>query len=62
MARLANALTEMGRIIRRIIGAPDYELYVAHLSRAHPGIAPMSESDFVRGQMEGRGRPGARCC
>ena len=33
--RVANA----GAIVRRIIGAPDYDRYVAHLRDHHPGRA-----------------------
>jgi uncharacterized short protein YbdD (DUF466 family) len=46
-----------------VIGAPDYDAYVAHLRRAHPEVIPMSRDEFVRSCLEDRAaRPGARCC
>ncbi|HEY0994758.1 MAG TPA: YbdD/YjiX family protein [Gemmatimonadaceae bacterium] len=49
--------------LRRVIGAPDYDAYVAHLRRAHPEVIPMSRDEFVRSRLEDRAaRPGARCC
>lgn len=57
--RLVNA----GAIVRRIIGAPDYERYAAHLHSHHPGAKPMSYDEFVRQRMADRySRPGTRCC
>lgn len=49
--------------LHRIIGAPDYDGYVAHVNSAHPGREPMSRDDFTRERLENRySRPGARCC
>ena len=36
------------RVIRSIIGAPDYERYVAHMELHHPGCAVMSHDEFMR--------------
>jgi uncharacterized short protein YbdD (DUF466 family) len=55
-------LERIGAVIRTIIGVPDYQRYVAHVRAAHPGQEPMSEKDFFRAQLEGRAKPGARCC
>lgn len=50
-------------VIRRIIGVPDYDVYVAHLRECHPGQAPMSERDFHRERLSARySQPGNRCC
>lgn len=50
-------------VIRRIIGVPDYEAYVAHVRSHHPGQEPISERDFHREQLTARySRPGSRCC
>lgn len=50
-------------VIRRIIGVPDYEVYVAHVRSHHPGQEPLSERDFLREQLTARySRPGSRCC
>ena len=50
-------------VIRRIIGVPDYESYVAHVRTHHPGQEPMSERDFSRERLAARySQPGNRCC
>jgi uncharacterized short protein YbdD (DUF466 family) len=57
---LGNAL---GRALRAIVGAPDYERYLEHMRRAHPGRAPMGRAEFVRQRLAARyERPGSRCC
>ncbi|MHB0949222.1 MAG: YbdD/YjiX family protein [Gemmatimonadaceae bacterium] len=49
--------------IRRMIGVPDYDVYVAHLRRAHPTVVPMPPEEFLRRRLDDRySRPGARCC
>jgi uncharacterized short protein YbdD (DUF466 family) len=60
--RFSQKLARLAAIMRRILGVPDYERYVAHMRVAHPSQAPMSEEDFFRQQLEGRAKPGARCC
>ncbi|MBA2688504.1 MAG: YbdD/YjiX family protein [Gemmatimonadaceae bacterium] len=56
-------LLQVASIVRRVIGAPDYEAYVAHVSVHHPGCAPLSRSEFVRDRLAARyARPGSRCC
>ncbi|HUO51112.1 MAG TPA: YbdD/YjiX family protein [Gemmatimonadaceae bacterium] len=53
----------IARVIRRILGAPDYERYVAHRRAKHPGEPVMSRDEFVRDRQAARyERPGARCC
>jgi uncharacterized short protein YbdD (DUF466 family) len=50
-------------VLRRIIGVPDYDVYVAHLRECHPGLEPMSERDFHRERLSARySQPGNRCC
>jgi uncharacterized short protein YbdD (DUF466 family) len=50
-------------IIHRIIGAPDYKSYVAHLRAHHPGETPLSQEEFIRTRLDDRyNRPGSRCC
>ena len=49
--------------IRRVIGAPDYAAYVAHVRRAHPGASPLTPDAFARDVLARRyERPGSRCC
>ena len=51
------------RVIRSIIGAPDYERYVAHMESHHPGCAVISRDEFMRQRLESRySTPGSRCC
>jgi len=50
-------------VVRRIIGVPDYERYVAHVREHHPGTEPLTEEEFVRQRLADRySRPGTRCC
>lgn len=56
-------LTRLGALLRRIIGAPDYAAYVAHVRAHHPGREPLGERDFLNERLSARyEKPGARCC
>lgn len=51
------------RVLRTIIGEPDYERYVAHMRAHHPKCAVASHDEFMRQRMESRYmKPGSRCC
>ena len=54
----------LGQTMRLMVGMPDYERYVAHVQRVHPGQTPMSYEEFFRNRQDarygGRGRVG--CC
>jgi uncharacterized short protein YbdD (DUF466 family) len=51
------------RVLRAIVGAPDYERYVAHVHARHPDSTPMTPDEFARERLAARyDRPGARCC
>jgi uncharacterized short protein YbdD (DUF466 family) len=57
--RLRGAL----RVVRAIIGAPDYERYVAHMQEHHPECQIATRDEFMRQRLESRySKPGARCC
>ena len=57
--RLRGAL----RVVRAIIGAPDYERYVAHMREHHPECQIATRDEFMRQRLESRySKPGARCC
>lgn len=61
--RLGNVLRHAAVVVRRVIGVPDYERYVAHVREKHPGREPMSREDFERVRLEDKySRPGQRCC
>lgn len=50
-------------VVRRIIGVPDYDRYVAHVRARHPGTEPLAYEEFVRQRLADRyNRPGTRCC
>jgi uncharacterized short protein YbdD (DUF466 family) len=56
-------LAAVARALHRVLGAPDYEAYLAHHARHHAGVEPMARGEFVRRRQEDRySRPGARCC
>ena len=65
--QLANtARTKIERaacVLRRVIGVPDYEIYVAHAQSHHPGAPLMTREEFTRQRLVDRySRPGSRCC
>ena len=51
---------------RLMVGFPDYEGYVEHMRRTHPGAAVMTYPEFFRERQNARygagGRKGFRCC
>ena len=50
-------------VLRCVIGAPDYERYLAHASNRHPGTTPLTREEFARDALSRRyDRPGSRCC
>jgi len=52
--------TRVARVLRRIIGAPDYQAYLEHCRSA--GHAPtLGEREYVAQFFEAKGK-GARCC
>ena len=52
--------TRLARVLRRIIGAPDYEAYLEHCRAA--GHAPrLDEREYVAEFFESKGK-GVRCC
>jgi len=53
----------LGQCAQLMVGIPDYETYVAHVTRAHPGRAPMTYEEFFRERQAARyGARGIRCC
>ncbi len=60
---MKNWLSRFSSIIRRVIGAPDYEAYLAHVALHHDERSPMTREEFVRERLTARySKPGARCC
>ena len=63
LGRAGEALRRAARVLRRIVGVPDYEGYVAHVRECHPGTVPMTRTEFERARLDDRySRPGSRCC
>jgi uncharacterized short protein YbdD (DUF466 family) len=61
--RLTARLREAARVLRVVVGAPDYERYVAHMRAHHPGARPLARDAFLRDRERARySRPGSRCC
>ena len=51
------------RVVRALIGVPDYDRYCAHMRQHHPGCAVMTRDEFARARMNDKySRPGSRCC
>jgi uncharacterized short protein YbdD (DUF466 family) len=58
--RAAPLGIRLTRVLRRIVGAPDYDAYLAHCRAA--GHEPrLSEREYVAEFFESKGR-GVRCC
>jgi uncharacterized short protein YbdD (DUF466 family) len=63
MRATARWLQQAASIVRRVIGAPDYDRYVAHLREKHPGTVPVSREQFIASCLNARyDKPGSRCC
>lgn len=61
--RWRGRLAAVARALHRILGAPDYETYLAHHARCQASAPPLSREEFVRHRLDARySRPDARCC
>jgi uncharacterized short protein YbdD (DUF466 family) len=61
--RLRERFARVASVIRRVIGAPDYEQYLAQVRDSHPSATPLSRDAFARDVLARRyERPGSRCC
>lgn len=50
-------------ILRRVIGVPDYDIYLAHVREHHPEATPLTREEFTRQRLTDKySRPGSRCC
>ena len=59
----AERLAQVRHAVKRIIGAPDYELYLARHQQIHPEVPPMTEKEFFLFAIERRySKAGPRCC
>jgi len=64
MRSATELLRGAARVVRQIVGAPDYERYLEHQAARHPGQPPLSPreyyAEFVT-RVYGSGAP-TRCC
>jgi len=50
-----RALWQQGRHFgAMLVGVPDYDAYVRHMTEKHPELAAMTREQFVRSRMEAR--------
>ncbi|MFN5583162.1 YbdD/YjiX family protein [Gemmatimonas sp.] len=62
-ARWLAAVRRVAAVVRRMIGVPDYETYLAHMRREYPGCTPMDLRTFERERLTARYKAtGSRCC
>lgn len=62
-ARLHARIARMAQVVRRIIGAPDYERYLAHRQQCPAGEPPLTREAFASDALARRyDQPGNRCC
>ena len=60
---MSEWLARCAAVVRRIIGAPDYDAYLSHVRAHHPERQPLSEREFVAERLTARyEKPGSRCC
>lgn len=56
----------LGKAARMLIGIPDYDTYVQHMSDNHPDKPVMTYKEFFRERQDARyggsGKGGFRCC
>ncbi len=56
-------LERAGCVVRRVIGVPDYDIYVTHLRSRHPDVVPPSREEFTQERQATKySKPGSRCC
>ncbi len=56
-------LSRVAAIVRRIIGAPDYDTYLAHMRAHYPQCTPLDPHAFAHERYRAKyTRAGQRCC
>lgn len=64
--QLGAAKKYLGQAARMLVGIPDYETYVQHVSTHHPDQPVMTYNEFFRERQQARyggdGKGGMRCC
>jgi uncharacterized short protein YbdD (DUF466 family) len=63
LSETRDRISRAANVVRRIIGVPDYDRYVAHARTHHPGCALMTREEFIQQRLVDKySRPGSRCC
>jgi uncharacterized short protein YbdD (DUF466 family) len=65
LSKLTQAGRYLGQSLRLMVGVPEYNAYVAHMTNVHPDQPVMSYEKFFRERQEARyGGNGkiSRCC
>ncbi len=64
MRSAIRLLRSAARVVRQVVGAPDYRRYLEHQAARHPGCAPLSEREYYAEFVSRRfGSAGpTRCC
>jgi uncharacterized short protein YbdD (DUF466 family) len=63
VASVMETLRRAAAVLRRVIGVPDYDRYLAHVQACHPGTQPMTRQQFEESRLYDKySRPGQRCC
>ena len=58
-----DRIGRVARVLGTVIGAPDYERYLAHVRTRHPESEPLCRAEFYRSRLADRyDRPGSKCC
>ena len=52
LTQVRDTLRRAAAIVRRVVGVPDYETYLAHVRKCHVGTVPMTREEFERSQLE----------
>jgi uncharacterized short protein YbdD (DUF466 family) len=63
VAGVRETLRRAAAVVRRVIGVPDYERYLAHVRQCHPDQQPLTRQQFEESRLHDKySRPGQRCC
>ena len=63
VAGVRDTIRRAAAVLRRVIGVPDYEVYLAHVRACHPDAQPMTRQQFEESRLHDKySRPGQRCC
>ena len=61
---MSGLLTQLAQTARLMVGLPDYDAYVRHVTAAHSDRTPMTRAEFFRDRQQARygSGGGGRCC